>query len=98
MVANPKNKVHDVTVYRETHTHNSYPQVLKRRELPLEVPVKSSYVNSSGDVDALCEVIDVFEGTLNTIKDGAHDSRPQLHREWLSSAEHGVSNTNSSCG
>ncbi len=64
------------SLYAEKDTHNSYPHVLKRRELPLEVPVKSSYVNPSGDVDALREVIDVFEGTLNTIKDGAHDSGP----------------------
>ena len=61
-----------------SHKHN--PQALAGSELPLQVSVQGSDVNASGDVDTLCHVIDVLQGSLDTIKDGPHDSWTQLDR------------------
>lgn len=79
-------------------SHSSYPQVLTRRKLPFEVSVQSSDVNSSWNVDALSEVIDVFEWALDPIKDGSHDPWTQLHREGFPCSENRVSDRHTSCG
>lgn len=75
-------------VAEETHPihttlklYRSYPKTLAGGEFPFEVSVKSTNVYSSWDIDTLSEVIDVFERTLDTVKDGAHDSGSKLHRE-----------------
>lgn len=69
-----------------------YPQALAGIKLPLEVSVEGANIYTSGDVDALCEVVDVFQWSLDTIKDGAHDSWSQLHRERFPCPQHGIPN------
>ncbi len=71
---------------------DAYPQALAGRKLPLEVSVEGSDVHASGDVDALCEVIDVLQWSLDTVKDGPHDSWTQLDREGLPRPQHRISN------
>ena len=72
---------------------NTHPQALYGRKLPLEVSVEGSDVHSSGDVDALCDVVDVLQWSLDTIKDGAHDTWTKLNREGFPCPQHRVSNT-----
>ena len=76
---------------------DTHPQALAGRKLPLEVPVEGSDVDTSGDIDTLCEVIDVLQGSLDTVKDGPHDSWAQLDREGLPCPQHGISNGHTSC-
>lgn len=68
----------------------AHPQAFARNKLPLEVSVQGSDVYASGDVDALCDVIDVLQRSLDTIKDGAHDSWTQLHREGFTGPQHRI--------
>lgn len=68
----------------------AHPEALAGVELPLEVSVEGSYVDAPGDVDALGEVVDVLQGPLDTVKDGAHDARAQLHGEGLPRPQHGI--------
>lgn len=75
---------------------DSYPQALDGRKLPLQVSVQGSDVDSSGDVDALCEVVDVLQGSLDTVKDGPHDSWTQLDGEGLPCPQHRVSHRHTS--
>lgn len=58
---------------------DSYPETLAGGEFPFDVSIKRSNVDSSRDIDTLGEVIDVLQWTLDTIKDGAHDSRSEFH-------------------
>ena len=44
------------------------------------------------DVDALCELVDVLERTLDTIENVSHDAGPELHGERLAGTQHGVPN------
>lgn len=68
----------------------SHPKALARSKLPFDVSVKSTNIYSPWDVDTLSEIINVLQWTLDTIKDGAHDARPQLYREGLPRSEDGV--------
>lgn len=74
----------------------SYSEALSRRKLPFKVSVKGADVNPSGNVDTLSEVIDVLQRTLNTVKDGTHDSWPQLYRKRFSCPEDRVSDRHTS--
>lgn len=56
-----------------------YPKVLPGRKFPFVVSVESTNVYSSWDVNTVSEVIDVFQWALDTVKDGAHDTRSQLY-------------------
>lgn len=56
-----------------------YPKVLSGRKFPFVVSVESTNVYSSWDVNTVSEVIDVFQWALDTVKDGAHDTRSQLY-------------------
>lgn len=69
-----------------------YPQALAGVKLPLEVSVEGADIYTSGDVDALCDVVDVFKWSLDTIEDGPHDPWAQLHRERFPRPEHGIPN------
>lgn len=80
------------TLQAEGLKADTYPQALDRIELPLEVSVEGSNVDASGDVDALCEVVDVLQWSLDTVKDGPHDSWTQLHRERFPRPQHRISN------
>lgn len=85
---------------RPIHTtlklYSSYPKTLAGGEFPFEVSVKSTNVYSSWDIDTLSEVIDVFEWTLDTVKDGAHDSWSKLHREGFTCPKDRVTNRHTS--
>lgn len=91
------------TVAEETHLFHttlklisSYPKTLAGGEFPFEVSVKSTNVDSSWNIDTLSEVIDVFEWTLDTVKDGAHDSWSELHRERFTCPKDRVTNRHTS--
>ena len=43
-------------------------------KLPLEVAVEGGRVDAAGDVDALCQLVDVLQGSLDTyINTQSHD-------------------------
>lgn len=83
-------------IHTTVRFHSSYPKTLAGGELPFEVSVKSTDVYPSWDIDTLSEVIDVFEGTLDTVKDGAHDSWSELHRERFACPKDGVTDRHTS--
>lgn len=76
----------------------SHPKTLPGVEFPFQVSVKSPDVYSPWDIDALSEVIDVLQRTLDAVKDGAHDSRPELHREGFPRPEDRVTDGHTGCG
>ena len=56
------------------HIWQSYLDILGFK-LPLEVAVEGGCVDAAWDVDALCQLIDVFQWTLDTCSDTqSHDS------------------------
>lgn len=38
------------------------------------------YIDAFRDVDRVCELVDIFQWTLNTIKNAAEDTRTQFDR------------------
>lgn len=75
----------------------SYSKTLAGSKLPCEVSAESTDVYSSWDVDTFTEVTDLFQWTLDTIKDGAHDSWSQLYREGFSCSKDRVTDTHTGC-
>ena len=43
-----------------------------------------------GNVNALAELANGLQGSLDTVEDGAHDAGPELDRERLARPQHGV--------
>lgn len=64
---------------------------IQRVEFPVNIPGQTGHVNTLGDVDGVRQLVDVLERALDAVKDGAEDTRPQLHGEGLAGTEHGVS-------
>jgi hypothetical protein len=54
-------------------------------------------VNALWDVDTVGHLVDVLERPLDSIKDGAHDSRAEFHREWFACSEDGVADCDAGC-
>lgn len=73
-----------------------YPKTLAGGEFPFNVSVEGTDIYSSGNINTLGEVIDVFQRTLDTIKDGAHDAWTELHRKRFSCPEHRITNGHTS--
>ena len=48
-------------------------------------------------IDALSELIDVLQRSLDTVKDGAHDARPELDGERLAGPEDRVAHCHAAC-
>lgn len=58
----------------------NYPNVFGL-EIPLCSDTQSGSVNTTGNVDTLGKYVNVFQGTLDTIKDRFHDARTKFHRQ-----------------
>ena len=66
------------TIHITSSNMTTNPQ-LARLKVPLFCDTQAGGVDTLGDVDTLGELTDVLQRSLNTIKDGAHDTRSQLH-------------------
>lgn len=66
-------------------------------EFPRSGTRKRRCVDALRDVDRAGELVDVFQGTLNTVEDAAEDARAQFDGQRLSGAEHGVTNCHAAC-
>lgn len=60
----------------------SYPNV-GGLEIPFCSDTQSGSVNTTGNVDTLGKFVDVFQGTLDAVKDRFHDTRTEFHRQGL---------------
>jgi len=59
-------------------------------EVPHLVAIKAGDLDTSGDVDILCHVVNVLEGALNTIEDGVQNTRSELKGEGLAGLLDGI--------
>lgn len=59
-------------------------------ELPAGSTRKSWNVHTLRDVDGLCQLVDVFQRTLDTVEDAAKDTWTQFYGEWLACSENRI--------
>jgi len=64
-----------------------------RSKVPLQCPAQGWHIHALWDVYALCQLIDVLQGTLDTIKNAPQDPWPQFYRQWFTCAEHRIANS-----
>ena len=63
-------------------------------EIPLGSHAEGGSVDTSRDVDALCQLVNVLERTLNTVEDGLHNAWTKFHGEGFTGPQHRVTNSN----
>ena len=66
--------------------------VVQRVKIPGFAAIQCFAVNTTRDVNTLEKLRDVFQGTLNTVKDAIHDARTKLNRERLACLKYRIAN------
>ena len=68
----------NLAVHISTSNMAANPQ-FARLKVPLFCDTQAGSVDTLGNVDTLGQLTDVLQWSLDTIKDGAHDTGSQLH-------------------